>query len=317
MKLLLDSFWRAVAYCLHPKVIGLSLLPLAVGVLLSLGLGWLYWEQAVAGVRGMLESWLLVDAALKWVEGMAGASFRAVLAPLLVVLMAAPVIVVLSVLLVAVLMTPAIVNLVAERRFPTLERKQGASLLSSIFWSLGCTLVALVLLVASLPLWLIPPLILVLPPLIWGWLTYRVMSFDTLAAHCSREERRALMQAHRLPLLGIGVVSGYLGAAPSLLWALSAVTVIFAPFIIAISVWLYTLVFAFSALWFAHYGLSALAQMRAAEAARLRGALPPDDRLTIDVTPAPLAAPRAAPLSTSGPSPGGTGAPPVLPPPAA
>ena len=37
MKHLLDSFWRAVAYCLHPKVIGLSLLPLLIGVLSILG----------------------------------------------------------------------------------------------------------------------------------------------------------------------------------------------------------------------------------------------------------------------------------------
>ncbi len=49
MRHLLDSFWRAGAYCLHPKVIGLSLLPLLIGIALTLGLGWFYWEAAVAG----------------------------------------------------------------------------------------------------------------------------------------------------------------------------------------------------------------------------------------------------------------------------
>lgn len=282
MKLLLDSFWRAAAYCLHPRVIGLSLLPLLIGVALTLGLGWFYWEAAVAGVRATLENWLLLDAALKWVESLIGGSFRSVLAPLIVVGLAAPVIVVLSVLLVAWLMTPAIVGLVASRRFPTLARKQGAGLASSVAWSLACTLLALVALLLSLPLWFIPPLVLVVPPLIWGWLNYRVMSFDVLAAHASTEERRALMQQHRMQLLGIGVVSGYLGAAPSLLWAASAMTLVFAPLLIVVSVWLYTLVFAFSALWFAHYGLAALARQRAdaeraasaarAEAARHRSA---------------------------------------------
>ncbi len=281
MNLLLDSFWRAVAYCLHPRVIALSLLPLAIGVALALGLGWFYWEDAVAGVRSTLESWSLVDAGLKWVESMAGASFRSVLAPLLVVLLAAPVIVVVSVLLVALLMVPAIVKLVSSRRYPLLERKRGAGTLSSVAWSLGCTVLALVVMVVSLPLWFIPPLVLVLPPLIWGWLTYRVMSFDAMAEHASASERRQLMRQHRLPLLGIGVISGYLGAAPSLLWAVSAVTVIFAPFIIALSVWLYTLVFAFSALWFAHYVLAALHAMRQAtpDAAR-----PAGEVLKIDTT---------------------------------
>ena len=262
MTSLLDAFWRAAAYCLHPKVIGLSLLPLLIGVALTLGLGWFYWEGAVAGVRATLENWLLVDAGLKWVESMVGASFRSVLAPLIVVGLAAPVIVVLSVLLVAWLMTPAIVSLVAARRFPALERKRGAGMVSSVLWSLGCTVVALMALVISLPLWFIPPLVLVVPPLIWGWLNFRVMSFDVLAEHASATERRAMMRQHRLQLMGIGVVSGYLGAAPSLLWAASAMTLVFAPLLIVVSVWLYTLVFAFSALWFAHYSLAALAALR-------------------------------------------------------
>ncbi|MBL8350713.1 MAG: EI24 domain-containing protein [Burkholderiaceae bacterium] len=262
MKLLLDSFWRAAAYCLHPRVIGLSVLPLLIGVALALGLSWLYWESAVAGVRATLENWQLVDAALKWVETLVGGSFRAVLAPLIVVGLAAPVIVLVSVLLVAWLMTPAIVDLVAMRRFPALVRKQGAGLLASLFWSLAYTVIAGIALVVTVPLWLIPPLVLVVPPLIWGWLNYKVMSFDVLATHASADERHRLMHEHRLPLLGIGVVSGYLGAAPSLLWAFSAMTLVLAPVLIVVSVWLYTLVFGFSALWFAHYALAALAKMR-------------------------------------------------------
>ena len=301
MRHLLDSFWRAGAYCLHPKVIALSLLPLLIGIALTLGLGWFFWESAVAGVRATLESWLLVDAALKWVESLVGGSFRTVLAPLIVVALAAPVIVVLSVLLVAWLMTPAIVNLVATRRFPALERKHGAGIASSIAWSLGCTVLALLALVVSVPLWFIPPLVLVVPPLIWGWLNYRVMSFDVLADHASADERRQLMRTQRMPLLGIGVVSGFLGAAPSLLWAASALTLVFAPLLIVVSVWLYTLVFGFSALWFTHFALSALAHLRGQSATVDREPPPPGE--VIDLLP-----------STSAPPPSTA---PALPPPAA
>ena len=123
-------------------------------------------------------------------------------------------------------MTPALVRLVATRRFPALERKRGAGFWQAWLWSLGCTLLALVALVVSMPLWLIPPLVLVLPPLIWGWLTYRVLSFDVLAEHASADERPALLREHRWPLLGMGVRRGYLGAAPSLLWALSALALV-------------------------------------------------------------------------------------------
>jgi hypothetical protein len=262
MKELVDAFWRAAAYCLHPKVILLSLLPLLIAVATVLGMGWFYWESAVAGVRHSLEQWSLVVSFLQWLDSIGAAAFNAVLAPLIVVALAVPVIVVASLLLVAWLMTPALVNLVAARRFAALERKHGAGWFSAGLWSVGYTLCTLLLLVLSLPLWFIPPLVLVLPPLIWGWLTYKVMSFDVLADHASSDERRQLMRDKHWPLLAIGIITGYLGAAPSLLWAVSAATLVLAPLLVVLSVWLYTLIFAFAALWFAHFTLAALQRQR-------------------------------------------------------
>jgi hypothetical protein len=296
MKELIDSFWRAAAYCLHPKVILLSLLPLLFSVAAVLGLGWLYWERAVAGVRASLEQWSLVLSFLQWLDSIGAAGFNAVLAPLIVVVLAVPVIVVASLLLVAWLMTPSLVNLVAARRFATLERKRGAGWFGATLWSIGYMVLALLLLVLSLPLWFIPPLVLVLPPLIWGWLTYKVMSFDVLAEHASTDERKQLMRDHHWPMLAIGIITGYLGAAPSLLWAVSAATLVLAPLLVVVSVWLYTLVFAFAALWFAHYALAALQRLR-----RRAAVESPAD-------PVPLPATEAPPVLAGG-------APAALPPP--
>ena len=262
---LLDAFWRAAAYCLHPKVIALSLAPLAIVGGAAALLGYFFWEPAVDAVRGSLEKWALLSSVFSWLASVGGASFQSVVAPLLIVALAVPVFVVTSLVVVASLMTPAMVSLVAARRFAGLERREGAGFWQSLAWSLACTLAALVALVASIPLWFIPPLVLVVPPVIWGWLSYRVFAFDVLASHASRDERRKLIAVHRWPLFGMGVVTGYLGAAPSLLWAVSALALVFAPLLIVVSIWLYTLVFAFSALWFAHYLLAALRDLRAAE----------------------------------------------------
>lgn len=258
----LDSFWRAAAYCLLPRVIGRSLLPLVVAGLLAFGFMFFFWESAIAGVRSTLESWMLLESLLHWLDGMGLQAFRSALGPIILLALMLPVVIALSLLLVATCMTPAMVKLVADRRFPGLQKKQGASLLASLFASLGATLVALVLLVGSLPFWLIPPLVMVLPPLIWGWLTYRVFGYDVLATHASAEERRRIMREHRWPMLLIGIVSGYLGAAPTLIFSLNVMALMFAPFLIVVSVWLYTLVFAFSSAWFAHYALGALQQLR-------------------------------------------------------
>lgn len=266
MQGLIDAFWRAAAYCLHPRVIALSLLPLAIGGVLVFGFMFFFWESAIASVRATLENWRLIESLLQWLDSMGLQSFRSALAAIVVLAGVLPVVLLLSLLLVALCMTPAIVGLVAQRRFPLLEKKRGGTLVQSVLASLGATLLALVLIVLSMPLWLIPPLVMVLPPLIWGWLTYRVFGFDVLAEHASAEERRGLLKDHRIPMLTMGVISGYLGAVPSLIWAVSGVTgVILAPFMILVAIWLYTLVFAFSTAWFTHYALAALQARRAAE----------------------------------------------------
>jgi hypothetical protein len=262
-----DAFWRAAAYCLHPRVMLWSLLPLAVaGGAVGL-LGWTYWETAVATVRGTLERWALVAALLQWLESVGANQLRTLMAPMIVVALSVPVVVVVTLLLVTALVTPAVVRLVGKRRFPALERREGGSWWQGLLWSLLCTVAALLALLLSVPLWFVPPLVMILPPLIWGWLTYRVFAFDVLAAHASPDERRLLIHSHRLPLLAMGVFCGYLGALPSLLWALSAATLIFAPVLVIVSVWLYTLIFAFASAWFAHYLLAALQRLRGASVA--------------------------------------------------
>lgn len=284
---MLDAFWRAVMYCAHPRVIGLSVLPVVIMGALSLTLGYLYWESALVVVRSSLESYELVNAMTRWLDGIGLGSLRLVLASALVLFLAIPVIVIVTLLLVAVFMTPSIVTLVAQRRFPLLARKKGGSMLASIAWSLGSTLVAAVALAISLPLWLVPPLILILPPMIWGWLTYRVMSFDALAEHASRAEREQVFREHRLPLLGMGVLSGILGAAPSLLWASGAMFIAMAPVLVPLAIWIYTLVFAFSSLWFAHYCLAALELLRKRESALPQAPIAHDAIEVIAVSPLP------------------------------
>ena len=297
MNLLFDSFWRAAAYCLHPRVIALSLLPLVLMSVVALGTGYFFWESAVDGVRAWIDSWALLGTLFDWLAGIGLGNLKSVLAPMVVVFLATPVIVILSLLAVAVLMTPSMLTLVTERRFALLEKRRGGSFFGAVVGGLWATVAALLALVISLPLWFIPPLVLVLPPLIWGWLNYRVMSYDVLADHASAEERLLLMRQHRSSLLAMGVISGYLGAAPSLVWASGVLFVALAPVLVPLAVWVYTLVFAFSSLWFAHFALAALEAHRSALVPAPQSPPPvPDPALTGVSGPALLGAP-ARPFS--------------------
>lgn len=260
--MMLDALWRALTDCLRGKVIVWSLFPLLLVALLAALFGAFWWEGAVA----TLQSWLERASWLQWLWGWMGtttATASAVAAGVAVVLLVSPVVIMLALAVVAVVMTPQMVELVAARRFAHLQRKRGGGWVSSALWAVGSTAVALLALLLSVPLWLVPPLILVLPPLIWGWLTYRVMTFDALAEHASKPERQAIFAQHRYRLILMGVVCGYIGAAPSLVWASGVVFAAAFWVLIPIAVWIYALVLAFSSLWFAHYGLAALYSLRA------------------------------------------------------
>lgn len=288
MNLLMDSFFRALAYCLFPRVIAWSLLPLLLIGALALAGGYFYWELAVQTMQAFLQAPGWLTPAWEWWQQQGLPDMTSWLAPALVLVLVTPLIVLVALLTVAFLMTPSLVALVGQRRFPTLERLQGGSVWQSMLWSLGSTLMALLLLVLSMPLWLLPPLVLIVPPLIWGWLTYRVMAFDALSDHASPSEREELLRRHRMALLLMGVVCGYLGAAPAIVWA-SGVLFVAAFFIlIPLAIWSYTLVFAFSSLWFTHFGLAALQQLRAEQHAAT----------TVAATPTPNDAPLPAVAAT-------------------
>ncbi len=151
---------------------------------------------------------------------------------------------------------------VGLRHYPQLEPRHGGSFFGSVWVSLSSFALFVVVWLLTLPLNLVPLFALFVQPVLWGWLAYRVMSYDALADYADRDERRAIVQRERWPLLAIGIVTGSLGAVPGLLWLGGVVSVILFPLLAAASVWLYLLVFVFSGLWFQHYCLGALQRLR-------------------------------------------------------
>jgi len=265
MQGVLEAFWRACVTCLHPWVLLWSLLPLLMAGLLVGFTGWAFWEPALDAVRAGLNAWSLSDAVFRWLNSVGAPQLRAMVAPMVVVALTVPVVLVLTLLLVAAFATPAVVRLVARRRYPDLQARQGAGWWQGVLWSVACTFAALIALVLSVPLWLVPPLVVVVPPLIWGWLTCRVFAFGVLAHHASAAERRTVLRSRRWALLAIGVLCGYVGALPSLLWALGGAALLLAPLLVLVAVWMYTVIFVFAACWFTHFCLAELQLLRDAQ----------------------------------------------------
>ncbi len=265
---IVDATWRAAAYSLHPRTLLWSLLPLAVVGGLVFALGWYGWAPAVAGMHGLLDRSDLLAALVEWLQSFGLPDPRPLLAPVIVVALVQPALVMACLLLVDWLMAPAMVDWIVRRRFPALARAQGAAgRWGALGWSLSCALFALLALVLSVPLWFVPPLVLVLPPLIWGWLCHRVMAFDVLAGHAGADERRLILYLYRWPLRLAGLLCGLSCTLPALLWVQGLAVQAQAPWVLLLAVWLYTVLFSFASLWFAHYMLAALHRLRQATAA--------------------------------------------------
>jgi hypothetical protein len=259
---LLRSFGRALASALHPRMLWLTFMPF---ILATVGWGvilWFSWQTLIGGTRLWLDSWSFTTTLYHLFDWLGFSALHAVIAPFIVIAMTIPLIVVTVLLLIATLSMPAVISFLAARQFPGLEMRRGGTWYGSLGQALWTTLVCLVLLIVTLPLWLVPPFFALIPPLLWGWLTYRVMSYDALALHASRDERRALVRRFRLPLLLIGIASGLLSSLPTLLWASSVWLIVLFPVITAVTIWIYSFILVFSALWFGYYCLRALQRMR-------------------------------------------------------
>lgn len=262
MHLVVKTFGRAVLSQLHLRMLLLTVLPFVLSLLLwglALWLGlqpMMDWLGAYFADSGWYQT---IRSALDW---MGLSSLRSFLVPLIAMWLLLPLMILTALLFVGGVAMPAIARHVSTRWYPALERRHGGSILGSLTVSLGSFIVFACLWLLTLPLNVVPPLALLVQPLLWGWLTYRVMAYDALADHASSEERRLLMRQHRWPLLAIGIAVGAMGAAPTMLWLGGALFLVLLPLMAGVAIWVYVLVFVFSGLWFQHYLLAALEQLR-------------------------------------------------------
>lgn len=262
MQLVMTSFGRALVSQLHLRMLLLTVLPFLLSLLLWGVVLWLGLQPMIDWLQAWFVDKDMFQAAASVLGWFGLGAIKTVLVPLIAMWLLLPLMVLTALIFVGTIAMPAIARHVSTRGYPQLARLRGGSLAGSLSVSLGSFLVFAGLWLVTLPLNAVPPLAFVVQPVLWGWLTYRVMAYDALAEHASAAERREIMRAHRWPMLAIGVVAGAMGAAPTLLWLGGALSVIFFPLLAGVSIWLYVLVFVFSGLWFQHYTLAALQRLR-------------------------------------------------------
>ena len=263
---LIRSLGLALVGTMHPKMLWLSFRPFLIVSIFWGVVIWLIWSPALE----MLRTFLTASIFTSWIQsGLEYVGFdeaRAWIAPLFLVILLIPIIAISLLVFIAFSTVPAVVDsVVKQKAYEGLVRIKGGSFVGSFFYTLWSALICLALVMLTLPVWWIPPLFAILPPLLWGWLTMRLMAYDVLLDHATPDERSQLLEEHRWTLLGMGVVAGMIGAVPTFFWATSVLALVLFPFVSFVALWIYSLIFIFSALWFSHFLLYALKQLRQKE----------------------------------------------------
>ncbi|MQR02046.1 EI24 domain-containing protein [Glaciimonas soli] len=265
MRSVIVSFGRALLSVLHWRMLMLTFLPFLLSVVIwGLAL-WLGLQPLVDALQNYLVGSSGFDAASNTLSWLGLGALKAVLVPWIALWLLLPLMILTALIFVGIFALPAIARHVGKRHYAALELRMGGSLLGSIWISFSTFFLFCILWLVTLPLWLIPPLAFVIPAVLWGWMTYRVIAYEALSMYADKAEIKAILKAQRWPLLVIGIITGIMGAAPTLLWLGGALWIIVAPILAAGSIWLYVLVFIFTGLWFQYYCLDVLNQYRAAQ----------------------------------------------------
>ncbi|WP_329604659.1 EI24 domain-containing protein [Undibacterium luofuense] len=263
------SWGRALGSQFHWRMLSLTFLPFLAAAILWAGILWFGLQALVDLIQAWFSQYQGFEQTGRIFSFVGLLALKAFVVPLVAMWLLLPLMVLTSMICITAFAMPSITRFVGSRYYPVLERRHGGSLFGSLWHSLSSFVIFIVIWLLTLPLTLIPPLAMILQPLLWGWLTYRVMIYDALAEHADADERELIITRYRPALIAIGTVSGLFGAAPGMLWLGGVMNFLTLPFTAGFAIWLYIVVFVFTGLWFVHFSLSALEQLRAEQGIRI------------------------------------------------
>ncbi len=240
MASLFEILRRAATDLLQPRVLSVMFLPMLGALALWGGLTWWFGAAWLAGLDGFVASAPMPDwMGVSLTEWLLGFASFVLLAALLL-----PAIYITALLITSLLFMPMLVNLVAQRHYPDLARRQGGSFAGSVGNGLYALFVYLLLWLLTLPFWLLGPFGAAISVLLNAWLNQRLFVYDALSEHASAAELSQLRREGGWPLYLLAAVLGLLYFVPLLNF--------FAPIYMGLA--------------FTHYGLDKLAQSRREQA---------------------------------------------------
>jgi len=200
-----------LANLLHPRMLWLMLWPMLVATVLWGAIALAFWERLAAALAALFQRWL--EPAAGFVRLDFGDA-TVIAAYVVLFLLIVPLVYLTALFILGVFGMPKMVDHVAQRSFPALERRRGGGAAGSA-WNAAAALGGMALLfLVSLPLWLLPPLWPLIPLAIFAWVNQRLLRYDALGEHADREEMARLFRERRGALLLLGLLLALLAYVP-------------------------------------------------------------------------------------------------------
>ena len=196
----------------HPRMLALVVWPMLVAVLFWFGLAWFFWHSWSADLTG----WIASTPAEEWMARGFLAAVSGYLVTMILIMLLIPVIYVTALVITAVFAMPAMVNHVAGKCYPQLERRHGGTAIGSVVNSVVAIVVYCVLWLITMPLWLISPIAIALPVILSAYLNQRLFRYDALAEHASSAEYEQVIERTTGKLYLLGGMMGLLQFVPIL-----------------------------------------------------------------------------------------------------
>ncbi|KOF53274.1 MULTISPECIES: EI24 domain-containing protein [unclassified Achromobacter] len=235
-----QAFKRALVSQCHPSMLFAVLLPFLIALVGAIVLLWLFWTPLTDWLRMEASQWDMVNRVDDWLVAVGLFSLKLYLVPVIAAGILLPVSGILGLAIAAVFVMPLVLRHVSEREYAGVARQGRFSTAVSVWNAVWVSLAFALGWVLTLPLWLVPPMAVVLSVFWWAFAFSRMMRVDAIVEHASPAERQILLKRNNVGFWIIGLVCSLLNLLPPA-WVVLPV---------------------FSALVYAHYGLDALRQLR-------------------------------------------------------
>ena len=200
---IVGSLLFGLANVFHPRMLWLMVWPMLVSLVVWGVAALVLWTRLAVWLAQRLQHWLEPAAAF---IGFDLGDAAMIAAHVMLFLLFVPLVYVTALFILGIFGMQKMVDHVAARSFPELERRHGGGAAGSAWNGMTALLGMAGMFLVSVPLWILPPLWPLIPLVILAWVNQRLLRYDALAEHADAGEMARIFRERRFGLYALGVL---------------------------------------------------------------------------------------------------------------